>query len=98
MSYGKLSDGKGEGPPADVGSLEDRAADSRVTLVFESSHFAMWAEDVAGDHRIEVKIVPAPAGSDAVCGLALLVDAPRAEELEGICRSEGIEFTRWTGN
>ena len=42
-------------------------------LVFDTTHHAMWAEDVARSNDIPAEVVPAPEGTDAKCGLALEV-------------------------
>jgi hypothetical protein len=43
---------------------------SRI-LVFETTHHALWAEEVAREMRLGVEVVPAPAASRAGCDLAL---------------------------
>ena len=72
-------------------------SDERITLIFPSSHHALWAEDVARELDIAVRMGSAPAESKAKCGLALRVEGPQVEELESAFRSEGIEFQRWSG-
>ena len=43
------------------------------TLVFVTTHHALWAEEVARDMRLGAEIVPAPAAARAGCDLALQV-------------------------
>ncbi len=66
-----------------------------VTLTFETSNHALWAEELARERRIPVEVVPAPPQSEALCGLALLLPHARVEELEAACSDEGIRFRRW---
>jgi hypothetical protein len=40
-------------------------------LVFDTTHHALWAEQVARDRGFGAEVVPAPAGSQAKCDLAL---------------------------
>jgi len=66
-----------------------------VTLTFETSHHALWAEDLARERKIPAVVVPAPAESTSPCGLALMIPTTAAEELEKLCLKEGIRFMRW---
>lgn len=63
-------------------------------FTFETTHLAMWAEDVARERGVPAEVVPAPPAARAKCGLALQTLVDRAEELEGAMRDEGIEFQR----
>jgi hypothetical protein len=40
-------------------------------LTFDTTHHALWAEQVALDTGLGVQVVPAPADADAKCDLAL---------------------------
>ena len=40
-------------------------------ILFETTHHAMWAEEIAREEGVGAEVVPAPEGSDAKCGLAL---------------------------
>ena len=44
---------------------------TRRVLVFETTHHALWAEEVARDMRLGAQVVPAPAASRAGCDLAI---------------------------
>jgi hypothetical protein len=67
-------------------------SDVRV-FVFESSHYALWAEDVARERSVPVKVVAAPAGETSTCGLALEIPASEAASLEAAFTEEGIAFS-----
>lgn len=40
-------------------------------LVFDTTHHALWAEEIAREKGLGVDAVPAPAASGAKCDLAL---------------------------
>ena len=40
-------------------------------LVFDTTHHALWAEELARSAGLPVDVVPAPAGARAKCDLAL---------------------------
>jgi hypothetical protein len=67
-------------------------SDVRI-FVFESSHYALWAEDVARERSVSVKVVPAPTDETASCGLALEIPAAEAEGLREAFEEEGIAFS-----
>ncbi len=62
------------------------------TLVFETTHHALWSEEVAREMRLGVEVVPAPAASRAGCDLALAVLADDLDELLAALRERGIAF------
>ena len=70
---------------------EKKTVDARV-FIFDTSHHAMWAEDVAEDNAIPAEVVPAPPDADAKCGLALRVPEDRAEELRTAFDGEGVPY------
>jgi hypothetical protein len=64
---------------------------SRI-FIFETTHHAMWAEDVARDRAIPVELVPAPPDGGAKCGVALQTPTHRAGELTEALDSERILY------
>lgn len=44
---------------------------TRALLVFDTTHHALWAEQLARELLLGVEVVPAPAESNAKCDLAL---------------------------
>lgn len=62
------------------------------TFIFETTHHAMWAEDVAREQAIPAEVVPAPPEGGAKCGAALRVTADRTAELSAALKQEGILF------
>jgi hypothetical protein len=61
-------------------------------LVFDTTHHAMWAEEVAKEQGVPVEVVPAPEGVDAKCGMALEVLPESLENLQALLSKEGIPF------
>lgn len=61
---------------------------------FQTSHHAMWAEEVAREREIPIEVVAAPSTAEAKCGIALQTEADRASELEAALESEGIQYQR----
>jgi putative Se/S carrier protein len=59
-------------------------------LVFDTTHHAMWAEEVARENSIAADVVPAPPGTDAKCGLALEVRPEGFDSLLSALNSEGV--------
>ena len=61
-------------------------------LVFDTTHHAMWAEEVARAAGVAAEVVPAPEGTDAKCGLALEVLEDGFDALLPALEKEGIPF------
>lgn len=61
-------------------------------LVFDTTHHAMWAEEVAREQGVAVEVVPAPEGVDAKCGMALEVLPESLDGLQSLLSKEGIPF------
>ena len=62
-------------------------------LVFDTTHHAMWAEEIAREQGVAVEVVPAPEGVDAKCGMALEVLPESLDSLQEALSKEGIPFT-----
>jgi hypothetical protein len=60
--------------------------------LFETTHQAMWAEEVARETGLPVEVVPAPTAARAKCGLALRTRGVHCRSLEAAMAGEGIEF------
>lgn len=66
-------------------------------LLFESSHLAHWAEDVAAEAGIPAKLVPAPPEAEDPCGLALQVPPERVSEIQAELEREGVRYDTASG-
>jgi hypothetical protein len=49
-------------------------------FTFDTTHHALWAEQVAIERGLGAQVVPAPPGAEALCDLALEV-LPEDEDL-----------------
>lgn len=61
-------------------------------LIFDTTHHAMWAEELAKEQGLHVEVVPAPEDVDAKCGMALEVIPDAFDDLQIILQSEGVPF------
>ena len=68
-----------------------------LLFTFDTTHMALWAEDVARERGVPAEIVPAPPEAKAKCGLALRALVARADELAAALRVEGVEFRIYAG-
>jgi len=66
-----------------------------AVFTFDTTHHALWAEDVARERNVPSEVIPAPPQTNSKCDLALQVQRGDADALEGAFRKEGIEFRRW---
>ena len=65
-------------------------------VVFETTHHALWAEEVARELRLGAEIVPAPAAAGAGCDLALEALAEDLPALIDALRQRAIVFRVFT--
>lgn len=61
-------------------------------FTFDTTHHALWAEEVAGESGIPVEVVPAPPGARARCNLALETLADEADRLRAELNRAGVPF------
>ncbi len=61
-------------------------------FTFDTTHHAMWAEDVAREQAIAAEVIPAPPDGGAKCGAALRVSRRRKDELAAALGSQGIPY------
>jgi hypothetical protein len=64
----------------------------RTVFTFETTHHALWAEEVAGERGIPVDVVPAPPGANAKCNLAIETLPEEIERLAQVLAEEGVPF------
>jgi hypothetical protein len=67
----------------------------RVLLTFDTTHHALWAEEVVGGCGLACEIVPAPAAATARCNLALELLPEEMVEAETALREAGVPFERY---
>jgi hypothetical protein len=61
-------------------------------VTFDTTHHALWAEEVAREKGLAVEVVPAPEGTSAKCGMALECLEESFEDLQAVLAQEGIAF------
>lgn len=64
----------------------------QAIFTFETTHYALWAEEVAGEHGIPSEVVPAPAEANAKCNLALKTLPDDVALLARELREAGVPF------
>ncbi len=75
--------------------MTEHAPNSTAVFTFDTSHHALWAEDVARERSIPCEVIPAPPESGSKCDLALRTRKEAGDVLEEAFSGEGIEFRRW---
>lgn len=75
--------------------MTEETALKTAVFTFDTTHHALWAEDVARERNVPSEVIPAPPETNSKCDLALQVPRDRADGLEAAFRDEGIEFRRW---
>jgi hypothetical protein len=61
-------------------------------FTFDTTHHALWAEEVARERDVPAEVIPAPAAAHARCNLALETLPEYVERLGGFLEAEGVPF------
>ena len=61
-------------------------------FTFDTTHHALWAEEVAVESGIPSELVPAPAAASARCNLALESFPADFERMRTALREAGVPF------
>jgi len=61
-------------------------------FTFDTTHHALWAEEVAGEAGIPADVVPAPPGAAARCNLALATPPEDERRLAVELDRAGVPF------
>jgi len=61
-------------------------------FTFDTTHMALWAEEIAREAGIPAEVVPAPPGAPARCGLAVATLERFVDPLEAVLSREGVSF------
>jgi hypothetical protein len=64
----------------------------QTLFTFDTTHHALWAEELARDAGIPVEVLPAPPEARARCDLALAVLPTDVARLEGTLREAAVPF------
>jgi hypothetical protein len=68
---------------------------ARMVFTFDTTHHALWAEEVAQARGIPVDVIPAPPAARARCNLALETLPEELDALAAALDEEGVPFARW---
>lgn len=63
-----------------------------AVFTFDTTHHALWAEDVARERGIPAEAIPAPAEAHARCNLALEVLPEDVDALGAALDAEGVPY------
>ena len=61
-------------------------------FTFDTTHHALWAEEVARERGIPAEVIPAPPAAHARCNLALETLPEDVEKLSKELEGEGVPF------
>jgi hypothetical protein len=64
-------------------------------LTFDTTHHALWAEQLAHDHGLAAEPTPAPPQAGALCDIALEFLPEEELQIADVLRSAGVEFRIW---
>jgi hypothetical protein len=59
-------------------------------FTFDTTHHALWAEEVAAERGIPSEVIPAPAAAATRCNLALATLPEDVPALAGALREAGV--------
>jgi hypothetical protein len=62
------------------------------TFTFDTTHHALWAEEIAKEDRIPHEIVPSPPEANARCDIAIAILAEDVARMAGLLESSGVSF------
>lgn len=65
-------------------------------FTFDTTHHALWAEEVAQEAGIPAEVIPAPPAARARCNLALETLPEDAARLAHALAAEGVPHALWT--
>jgi hypothetical protein len=64
-------------------------------LTFDTTHHALWAEQIAHEHGLAAEPTPAPPESGAKCDIALEYLLEEEAELTAALSAAAVEFRIW---
>ncbi|MGH7482183.1 MAG: DUF3343 domain-containing protein [Longimicrobiales bacterium] len=66
-----------------------------VFLTFDTTHHALWAEQIARERGLAAQLVHAPPDAGAACDLALEALPEELGALDAALRAHGVPFGRY---
>lgn len=70
----------------------------RPIFTFDTTHHALWAEEIAGERGIPAEAIPAPAEANARCSLALETLPADVARLSAALDEEGVPFELYSSS
>ena len=67
-------------------------ADERRIFTFDTTHHALWAEEVARERGIPAEVIPAPPAAHARCNLAIETLPEDVGRLSDALEEAGVAF------
>jgi hypothetical protein len=67
----------------------------RRLLTFDTTHHALWAEQIAHEHGLAAEPTPAPADAGAGCDIALEYLPEEEQPLLDVLRAADVAFRVW---
>jgi Protein of unknown function (DUF3343) len=68
---------------------------TRTIFTFDTTHHALWAEEVARERGVPAEVIPAPPAARARCNLALETLPEEVDALALALDAEGVPYGRW---
>lgn len=68
---------------------------TRTVFTFDTTHHALWAEEVAAERGIPAEVIPAPPAARARCNLALETVPEEVDALAAALHEAGVPCRRW---
>ena len=72
--------------------------EARRIFTFDTTHHALWAEEVARERGIPAEAIPAPAAANARCSLALETLPGDVDRLSAALDEEGVPFALYSSS
>ena len=69
-----------------------KTLEGRTLFTFDTTHHALWAEEVAGGAEVPAEVVPAPPEAGARCSLALETLPEDRGRLTAALEEAGVPF------
>ena len=67
-------------------------------FTFDTTHHALWAEEVARERDIPVEVIPAPPAAHARCNLALETLPGDVDRLSRVLEEAGVAFALYSSS
>ncbi|HEU0302187.1 MAG TPA: DUF3343 domain-containing protein [Longimicrobium sp.] len=68
---------------------------TRIIFTFDTTHHALWAEEVARERGVPAEVIPAPPAARARCSLALETLPEEVDALAAALDEAGVPYGRW---